>query len=84
MRIRLPELLEEHHTNAFALSRLSDGRLTPNTLYKLIAKKGAAKFLDAGTLQAIYDTLGLTSLDQLLAPTPSREKRKRRARAKVA
>lgn len=83
MRIRLPELLDEHETNAYALAMASNGRLAPNTVYKLVAKQGVVRYLDARTLQAIYDTLGLKSLDELLSadPPPPRVNRKRRKAA---
>jgi hypothetical protein len=83
MRIRLPELLTEYETNAYALATASKGRLAANTVYKLVAKQGVVRYLDARTLQAIYETLGLKSLNELLSPDPPppRVNRKRKARA---
>jgi len=80
MRIRLPELLDEHDTNAYALAMASGGRLAPNTVYKLVAKKGVVRYLDARTLQAIFDTLGLKSVDELLSSDPPPIEVKRTAR----
>ena len=84
MRIRLPELLDEHKTNAYALAMASNGRLAPNTVYKLVSKRGVVRYLDARTLQAIYETLGLESLDELLSsdPPPPVDKRPRKASAR--
>jgi hypothetical protein len=83
MRIRLPELLDEYGTNAHALAMASNKRLALNTVYKLVARRGVVKYMDAGTLQAIYETLKLKSRDELLSPDPppprATRKRKRAA-----
>jgi hypothetical protein len=85
MRIRLPELLDEYATNAHALAMASNKRLALNTVYKLVAKRGVVRYMDAGTLQAIYETLKLKSRDELLSPDPPpphvKKRRPRKARA---
>ena len=68
MRIRLPELLAEHKPplTAYQVAKQSNGRILPATLYRLVKNRGTVKYIDADLLDALYDVLGLKSLDQLL------------------
>ncbi len=66
MRLRLPELLTEHNTTAYAIAQKSDGRIVESTLYRLVRKRGVVRYLDSELLEALYSTLALKKLDELL------------------
>jgi DNA-binding Xre family transcriptional regulator len=72
MRLRLPELLEEHKTTAYAIAQQSDGRIDQSTLYRLTRKRGVVRYLDTTLLEALCDVLGVEPGALL-----EREKRKR-------
>ena len=68
MRIRLPELLEEHKPplTAYQVTKQSNGCILPATLYRLVKNRRVVKYIDADLLDALYDVLQLKRLDQLL------------------
>lgn len=68
MRIRLPELLNEHEPKltAYEVAKRSHGRIIPSTLYRLVRSKGEVKFIDSDMLEALFDVLKLERIDQLL------------------
>lgn len=66
MRLRLPELLTEHNTTAYAIAQKSDGRIIESTLYRLARKGGNVRYLDTELLEALFSVLGLKKLDELL------------------
>ena len=89
MRIRLPELLEEHKPEpltAYEVAKQSNGKILPATLYRLVKSQGAVKYIDADLLDALYDVLELKSLDELLTRQPytPRSSAKPAAKAKRA
>jgi predicted transcriptional regulator len=43
IRLRLPQLLAEHETTAYALAKRSRGRLDPSTLYRLVRGRGRVR-----------------------------------------
>jgi len=57
MRIRLPELLEEHQLTAYEISKQSGGRISPSTLYRLNRKRGIVELFSADLLEALCDVL---------------------------
>lgn len=57
MRLRFPEILEEHNTTAYSLAQRSEGRLSASTLYRLARNKGRVRYLDAELLEALCDIL---------------------------
>jgi len=78
MRLRLPELLDEHTPplSAYAVAKASDGRINESTLYRLIRARGAVELFSADLCQALCDVLHVGP-EQLfeLAPPPSAAKR---------
>lgn len=59
MRLRLPELLEEHDITAYELAKQSGGRIDQSTLYRLARKRGVVRFLDMSLAEALCDVLGI-------------------------
>lgn len=59
VRIRLPELLEEHDLTAYAIAQRSGGRISASTLYRLTRSKGRVRYIDAELLDALCDVLGV-------------------------
>jgi hypothetical protein len=66
MRLRLPELLDERKTTAYAIAQKSDGRIDESTLYGLARKRGNVRYLDSELLESLFNVLYLTKLDELL------------------
>jgi DNA-binding Xre family transcriptional regulator len=63
MRLRLPELLEEHDppltAYAVAKSKAAHGRISLSTIYRLIRQRGQVESFDAELLEALCDVLGV-------------------------
>jgi DNA-binding Xre family transcriptional regulator len=59
VRIRLPEVLQEHGLTAYEVAKRSRGRIIPSTLYRLARQKGRVKMFDGDLLEALCDVLGL-------------------------
>lgn len=59
MRLRLPELLEEHGLTAYEVAQRSAGRIDPSTLYRLTRKRGRVDRLSTPLLEALCDVLGV-------------------------
>lgn len=59
MRLRLPEILAEHKTTAYAIAQRSAGRIDQSTLYRLARKRGVVRYIDADLLEALCDVLGV-------------------------
>jgi DNA-binding Xre family transcriptional regulator len=57
VRIRLPELLEQHDSTAYGIARDSKGRIQPSTLYRLARQRGRVKYFDSELLEALCDVL---------------------------
>jgi Cro/C1-type helix-turn-helix DNA-binding protein len=76
IRFRFPELLTEHDTTAYALAKRSGGRLDASTLYRLVRSKGRVRFIDAELLEALADTLGVRSMDELLGRDNTRRRQR--------
>ena len=66
MRLRLPELLTEHNTTAYAIAQKSNGRIDESTLYRLARKRGVVRYLDTELLDALFSVLELKKLEDLL------------------
>lgn len=60
MRLRLPELLEEHDTTAYRLAKESDGQISLAAVYRLVKAKGRARYLDANLAEAICRVLEIS------------------------
>lgn len=65
VRLRLPELFEEHDLTAYAIAQRSGGRISPSTLYRLARSRGAVRYIDADLLDALCDVLGVAPGDLL-------------------
>ena len=59
MRLRLPELLEEHGPTAYALAKASKGHLSLRAAYRLVAERGRVRYRDANATEAICRALGI-------------------------
>lgn len=57
MRLRLPELLDEHGLTAHAAALQSGGRINRATLYRIVRAKGRIRLLDTDLLEALCDVL---------------------------
>lgn len=79
LRIRLPELLEEHNVNAYALVKASGGRLSLPTMYRLKRKRGRVRQIDAELVETLCEMLavGLTDVLELEGERPSTRLRAR-------
>lgn len=75
MRLRLPELLEQHGLTAHAVAVRSDGRINRATLYRLMRRRGRVQAFDADLLEGLCDVLSVEPGDLL-------ERDKKRGRAK--
>jgi hypothetical protein len=58
MRLRLPELLEEHELTAYEVAKRSGGRILPSTLYRIVRDEGRVKLFAADMVEALCDILG--------------------------
>jgi DNA-binding Xre family transcriptional regulator len=59
MRVRIPELLEQHGLTPYALSKRSGGRISLSTAYRLNRNRGHAHTFDSTLLEALCDALGV-------------------------
>jgi transcriptional regulator with XRE-family HTH domain len=59
MRLRLPELLEEHDLTAYAVAQKSNGRISLSTIYRLTRNNGRVANFDAEMLEALCDVFGV-------------------------
>lgn len=66
VRLRLPELFEEHKTTAYRVVKASGGRLDAGTLYRLIRNKGRVQSFRGELLEALCDVLGIADPGTLL------------------
>ncbi len=58
IRLRFPELLQEHDVTGYGLVQLSSGRLAMSTVYRWIRCKGkVGRSLDLVALEALCDAL---------------------------
>jgi transcriptional regulator with XRE-family HTH domain len=81
MRLRFPELLDEHELTPYFLTKRSNGRISLSTAYRLRREKGRLKSFDADLLQAIVDVLGIEPAE-LLESEPAEQPPPKRARGK--
>lgn len=67
VRLRFPELLDEHKPplTPYALAKKSEGRISLSVAYRLIRRKGAARYFDSELLEALCDVLGVKPGDLL-------------------
>lgn len=86
VRLRLPELLDEHDMSVYALARQAAGRLNESALYRLVREnqkgQGVRRF-DAALLEVLCDTLGVGIADVLEYTPPEPDKGKRRPARKM-
>lgn len=57
VRIRIPELLTERGITPYRLSKLSDGRISLSTAYRLVRLRGCVKTFDAQLAETLCDLL---------------------------
>ena len=78
MRLRLPELLDEHTPplTPYAVARASNGRINESTLYRLVRAEGRVGLFNADLCEALCDVLGVRPADlfELDADKPKRRK----------
>lgn len=63
VRIRVPELLETRQITPYRLHKLSGGRISLSTAYRLNRLKGRLKMFDRDLLDALCDVLGVGPSD---------------------
>ncbi len=59
IRLRLPELMEEHQLNYHGLYKRSGGRISRATAYRLKQSGGRMRRFDAPILEALCDLFGI-------------------------
>lgn len=59
MRLRIRELLTEKGMTPYKLARLSGGRISLSTLYRILRANGRAPTFESKLLDAICDVLGV-------------------------
>ena len=59
VRLRFPELLEEHDLTPYSLSKRSAGRISLSTAYRLARTGGRLKLFQADLLEVLCDVLGV-------------------------
>lgn len=61
MRLRLPELLDEHKPplTPYGVARASNGRINESTLYRLVRSEGRVALFNADLCEALCDVLGV-------------------------
>ena len=86
MRLRVPELLQEHELTPYALHKASDGRISMSAAYRLA--KGEFGEVSATVLDALCDVFGIRDPGPLFtrdptprqtAPSPKRRGRRPRS-----
>jgi len=59
VRLRFPELLEEHDLTPYSLSKRSGGRISLSTAYRLARIRGRLKLFQADLLEVLCDVLNV-------------------------
>jgi DNA-binding Xre family transcriptional regulator len=59
MRLRFPELFAEHDTSPWRVAQASNGRVNASVLYRLRARGGRVRYIDAELLDVLCDVLGV-------------------------
>jgi hypothetical protein len=78
MRLRLRELLDERGMSAYALVKLSDGRVDMTTAYRILQQDGRLRFFSAALLDTLLAVLGVTIAELLEPESTSRKSTGRR------
>jgi len=78
MRLRLPELLEEHTPpmTPYAVAKASGGRISEVTLYRLVRAGGRVAMFNADLCEALCDVLGVRPADLFERDTNKPKRRK--------
>ena len=58
VRLRLPELLEEHGITPYGLAKKSEGRISLSAAYRYVRLRGRLASFDGALLEALCDVLG--------------------------
>ena len=66
VRLRFPELFTEKGLTPYSLSKMTDGKISLSTAYRLKRLRGRVKTFDAEMLETLYDAFALDSLEELL------------------
>jgi DNA-binding Xre family transcriptional regulator len=77
VRIRLPEVLDEHKPplTAYEVAKRSEGRIIPSTLYRVMRQEGRVRLFDGDLLEALCDVLNIEPGDLLERESSKRRKR---------
>lgn len=59
LRLRIPELLVKRGMTPYGLMKLSAGRISLSTAYRLTRLRGRLKSFDVDVLEALCDTLAV-------------------------
>jgi DNA-binding Xre family transcriptional regulator len=77
MRLRVPELLEEHSLTAYEVAKRSDGRISETSLYRLTRQRGKVRYLDLELAEALCDVLGVAPGELLQRDGKGRDSRRK-------
>jgi DNA-binding Xre family transcriptional regulator len=78
MRLRLPELLDEHKPplTPYAAAKASGGRINQVTLYRLVRAQGRVQNFNAELCEALCQVLGVQPADLFELDTEKSKRRK--------
>lgn len=74
VRLRLPELLRQHHMTPYELAKRAGGRISMSTAYRIVRADGRVQNFDADFLEALCDVFGV-GVAELLEREPRRRGR---------
>jgi hypothetical protein len=80
VRLRIPELLEEHGLTPYHLSKRSGGRISLSTAYRLVRLHGRVRRFEADMLEVLCDVLGVKDPGKLFELEGAKSVSKKRGR----
>jgi DNA-binding Xre family transcriptional regulator len=80
VRLRLPDLLDQHKMTAYAVAKASGGRIDVSTIYRLTRNKGRVKLFNAELLEALCEVFGVEPGKLLEREGPAPRKTRRKAK----
>jgi DNA-binding Xre family transcriptional regulator len=72
MRLRFPELLDDHDVTAYEVAKRSDGRISRSWVYRAKKLRGKLGTFGAAELEALCDVLGVEPAALLERDKPKR------------
>jgi DNA-binding Xre family transcriptional regulator len=75
VRLRLPELMQQHGLTAYAVSRRSNDRISMSAAYRLVRLQGRVASFDADMMEALCDVFGCEPGELLERESKKRQRR---------